>query len=195
MTFYYCSQLHVYIHIANLPPSKRRQVMQLSGKNGHKKQKMTPCRQQKINLIKLSQHEISRVCSQQMLTDRHFNAASMMLQRRFPEVRGLQHTVLGHNLSFRVIEPPFVQILHVDNNHWMTVICIEDTLVKMYDSVYRSVDTDVTIQAASMIKSSSDYISFRVENTQIQKGGVDCGLFAIAYATEFCFGNCPECYR
>ena len=96
-----------------------------------------------------------------------------------------------------MIEPPFVQILHVDNNHWMTVICIEDTLVKMYDSVncLRSVDTDVTIQAASMINSSSDYISFRVENTQIQKGGVDCGLFAIAYATEFCFGNCPECYR
>ena len=35
----------------------------------------------------------------------------------------------------------------MDNNHWMTVICIEDTLVKMYDSVNRSVDTDVTIQA------------------------------------------------
>ena len=152
---------------------------------------MTPCRQQKINLIKLSQDEISRVCSQQMLTDRHINAASMMLQRQFPEVRGLQHTVLGQNLLFRVIEPPFVQILHVDNNHWMTIICIEDTLVKMYDSVHRSVDTDVTIQAASMIKSSSDYISFRVENTQIQKGGVDCGLFAIAYATEFLFWELP----
>ena len=157
------------IHIADLPPSKRRQVMQLSGRNGHKKQKMTPCGQQKINLIKLSLHEISRLCSQQMLTDWHINAASMMLQRQFPEVRGLQHTVLGQNLSFRVIEPPFVQILHVDNNHWMTIICIEDTLVKMYNSVHRSVDTDVTTQAASMIKSSSDYISFRVEIHKYKK--------------------------
>ena len=125
-----------------------------------------------------------------MLTDRHINAASMMLQRQFSEVRGLQNTVLGQNLSFRVIEPPFVQILHVDNNHWVTIICIDDEGVRQCVS-----DTDVTIQAASMMKSSSDYISFRVENTQIQKGGIDCGLFAVAYATEFCFGNCPERYR
>ena len=36
--------------------------------------------------------------------------------------------------------------------------------------------------------------NFRIESTQLQEGGVDCDLFAIAYATEFCFGNNPECY-
>ena len=40
--------------------------------------------------------------------------------------------------------------------------------------------------------SASEYM---IESTQIQEGGIDCGHFAIAYATEFCFGNNPECYR
>ena len=81
------------------------------------------------------------------------------------------------------------------NNHWMTVIGIDQTLVKVYDSLYRCVGTCVTMQAASIMKSASEYMIFRVESTQIQEGGIDCGLFAIAYATKFCFGNNPECYR
>ena len=119
----------------------------------------------------------------------------MLLKRQFPETRGLQPTFLGQNLAFQVVEPPFVQILHVSNNHWMTVIGIDQTLVKVYDSLYRCVGTCVTMQAASIMKSASDYMIFCVESTQIQEGGIDCGLFAIAYATEFCFGNNPGCYR
>ena len=130
-----------------------------------------------------------------MLMDKHISAANVMLQRQFPETRDLQPTVLGQNLSFRVVKPPFVQILHVGSNHWMTVIGISDTLVKVYDSLYRYVGTCVTMQTASVMKSPSNYIDFRVESTQIQQGDIDCGLFAIAYATEFCFGNNPECYR
>ena len=102
---------------------------------------------------------------------------------------------MGESLSFQVTEPPFVQILHVGGNHWMTIVVVDNTLVKVYDSLYRSVGTCVASQTASIIKSDSDYLLFQVETTQIQQGGPDCGLFAIAYATEFCFGNNPECYR
>ncbi len=28
-----------------------------------------------------------------------------------------------------------------------------------------------------------------------REGCADCGLFAIAYATEYCYGNYSECYR
>ena len=45
------------------------------------------------------------------------------------------------------------------------------------------------MQAASIMNSASEYLIFRVESTQIQEGGIDCGHFAIAYATEFCFGK------
>ena len=37
--------------------------------------------------------------------------------------------------------------------------------------------------------------AIEVGRTQFQQGKVDCGLYAIAFATEFCFGNNPECYR
>ena len=156
---------------------------------------MNPSRQQTVNVIKLSKKEISDIGCQRMLTDKHINAASDMLKREFPDTRGLQPTLLGQNLSFEVVEPPFVQILHVGNNHWMTVIGITQTLVKAYDSLYRCLAPCVSMQAASIMKSASDFITFRVESTQMQQGGIDCGLFAIAYATEFCFGNNPECYR
>ena len=165
--------------------------MQL-GKTGHKKAQKNPPNNAQQNMAKLSKKEISNITSQRMLTDKHFSAANELLKRQFPETRGLQPTFLGQNL---VVEPPFVQVLHVSNNHWMTVIGIDQTLVKVYDSLYRCVDTCVTMQAASIMKSASDYMIFRVESTQIQEGGIDCGLFAIAYATEFCFGNNPGCYR
>ena len=50
------------------------------------------------------------------------------------------------------------------------------------------------MQCATKLKSNEDHLNFRIESTQLQEGGVDCDLFAIAYATEFCFGNNPECY-
>lgn len=77
----------------------------------------------------------------------------------------------------------------------MAVIGMDESLVKVFDSMHRSVGVCVTKQVAAMLKSSSPYLSFRIESIQLQEGGVDCGLFAIAYTTEFCFGNNPECKR
>ena len=167
---------------------KRRQIMQLCKLNASKKQR-------KANQIELTKWEIGPISRQQKLTDKLISAANVLLQRQFPDIRGLQPTVSGQNLSFRVVEAPFVQILHVRSNHWMTVIGISDSLVKVYDSLYRCVGTHVTTQTASMMKSPSNYVVFSVGSTQIQQRGIDCRLFAITYATEFCFGNNPECYR
>ena len=55
--------------------------------------------------------------------------------------------------------------------------------------------TCVSMHSALMLQSNEDHINFRIENVQIQEGGVDCGLFAIAFTTEYCFGNNPKCYR
>ena len=55
----------------------------------------------------------------------------------------------------------------------------------------------VQVQASCILKTAmaQDYIVFQLERMQLQKGGVDCGLFAIAYATELCNGNSPASYR
>ena len=175
---------------APLTRIKRRQLSQLAKGNGKKCRKERP-----TSNVKLTTPELDRVMSGRMLNDGLIDAASKMLRKQFPDVRGLQSPVIGESLSFRVTEPPFVQMLHVGGNHWMTVVVVDNTLVRVYDSLYRNVGTCVASQTASMMKSDSDYLIFQIETTQIQQGGADCGLFAIAYATEFCFGNNPECYR
>ena len=38
-------------------------------------------------------------------------------------------------------------------------------------------------------------ITFKIHNTQFQKGSSDCGLFSIAYATDLAYGNDPASYR
>lgn len=150
---------------------------------------------QKDGDVKLTGVEVNLVKNGHMLKDRHIDAANQMLRKQFPEIRGLHSPFLGQSLSFPVTEPPFVQMLHVGANHWMTVVATNETTVLVYDSMFRCVGTCVSMQSASMLQCTEDYVQFRVENTQIQEGGADCGLFAIAFATEHCFGNNPECYR
>ena len=45
--------------------------------------------------------------SGRMLNDGLIDAASKILRKQFPDVRGLQSPVIGESLSFRVTEPPF----------------------------------------------------------------------------------------
>ena len=71
----------------------------------------------------------------------------------------------------------------------MTVITVDNNLIKVYDRLYRCINICVSMQVASMLKSASDNQYFRVENTQLQEGGIDSGLFPIAFTTEFCFGG------
>ena len=86
-----------------------------------------------------------------MLNKGLIDAASKMFCRQFPDVRGLQSPIFGESLSFRVTESPFVQMLHVGDNHWMTVIIVGNALVRVYDSLYRNVGTCVASQTASII--------------------------------------------
>ncbi len=129
------------------------------------------------------------------LTDMHISAASELLKTQFPNVVGFQATILGQNLSFKRLEGPYVQVIHTNGNHWVTVAGIHGSLVKVYDSKYKSISEDTKRQIASLTKVDKKYIDIHLENTQCQKGSSDCGLYAIAFATEVCFGNNPASYR
>ena len=138
---------------------------------------------------------MARLENGEMLNDTHLDFANQMLKKQFPDVRDLQSPLLGQSLSFAVTDPPFVQVLHVDGLHWLTVIVVHTSLVKVYDSVFNTAGSSVALQTAAILKTKSDNIVLEVERTQFQQGKVDCGLYAIAFATEFCYGNNPECYR
>ena len=139
----------------------------------------------------LSPREVACLENGKMLNDMHIDVANQMLRKQFPDVRGLQSPLLGQSLSFAVTEPPFVQVLHVDGLHWVTVIGVHTSLVKVCDSVFNTAGTSL----AAILNTESDNVVLEVERTQFQQGEVDCGLYAIAFATEFCSSNNPECYR
>ena len=72
------------------------------------------------------------------------------------------------------------------------MIAVDQITVQVYDSMFRCIESCVSMQSASMLQSAEDHINFRIKGAQIQEGGADCGLFAIAFTIEFCN---PECYR
>ena len=62
----------------------------------------------------------------------------------------------------------------------------------VYDSVYSTVEDDTKMQIAAILHTAEDCISSVVPK---QVGNSDCGLFAIAYATDFAHGNDPTSYK
>lgn len=80
-------------------------------------------------------------------------------------------------------EPPFVQVLNVDRIQWVTVTGVHTSLEKVYDSMLKTAGTCLALQTAVILKTDSDKIVFEVERTQFQLGKVDCGPYAIAFAT------------
>ena len=55
------------------------------------------------------------------LTDDHMLLVNSILKREYPEVDGLQDTVLQQNCSWKFPMSEFVQFLHVEANHWITI--------------------------------------------------------------------------
>lgn len=125
------------------------------------------------------------------LTDKHIDAANWLLKIQFPDAIGLYSPLLGQNMSFPVTHDPCIQILHVVGNHWLTIASVLSSLVHIYDSMYDYVSDDAKMQIAAILHTHDPSVVFKIHKTQFQKGKSDCGVFAIAYATDLCFGNDP----
>ena len=54
-----------------------------------------------------------------------------ILKNQYPMFRGFHNTLFGVNHSFLVTQPPFIQILHVHNNHWITVEAVTMNFVRV----------------------------------------------------------------
>ena len=63
--------------------------------------------------------------------------ANNILKKDYPSVDGLQYTLLQQNFSWNIPSFEFVQVLHVNGNHWITIrnIGLSDCSVNVYDSV------------------------------------------------------------
>ena len=78
----------------------------------------------------------------------------------------------------------------VGGNHWICTSSNKLGRVEIFDSMYSGgLDDDVMLQICNAYSSYGSQIEVHVPHIQQQKGYEDCGVFAIAFATEICFGN------
>ena len=135
-----------------------------------------------------------------MLTDESINLAQNFLHQQFPEFDGLFDTSLALTNTFEVVKryKPFIQILHTGSLHW---VCIgnmkyprmENNTCHLYDSLNSGTLTaTVASQIAALTYCRDKSLKVQIEIVQQQGNYVDCGLYAIAFATSLAFGDNPS---
>ena len=121
------------------------------------------------------------------LTDIHVNVAQKLILHQFPSYQGLKNTLVSdYSLGFWTNN--YIQIVHCRSCHWITVSSIgcQPGKVDIYDSLYQDIDNATRCKIEKVFGSS---ITFNLPDVQKQVGFTDCGLFAIAFATNLAFGK------
>ena len=129
------------------------------------------------------------------LNDNIISAAQMLLKS---QNEGKLRVFKAHNLEICLLlqklyipHSAFLQILHVNGNHWNVVsnITTDDGVtmrdgVLIFDSRFTHISLHTKKQICSLIRPRCKEFRFDIVNTQHQTNDSDCGLFAIAFATE-----------
>ena len=129
------------------------------------------------------------------LSANHISAANVLLKKAFPSQNGLQDTCyLEYKLQWNSKPEDFVQILHINKNHW---VCVSNKFsgssVDLYDSLHTNpkVGDSIVRQVCTILASPQSSFALNVVNVQCQQGYSDCGLFAVAMAYDLCAGKDP----
>ena len=123
--------------------------------------------------------------------DKHINFTHQILKKQFPNLTGLQLTLL---LSRSQQMPttttsPYLQIIHTNGNHWIVASTIGcSPKIRVYDSLHTSLQNS-TLE----LKRRQYGINACVEmgNSPQQVGTTDCGVYAIATCTALVSGSEP----
>ena len=118
-----------------------------------------------------------------LLTDNIIDAAQMLLRQAFPALSGLQSVICGLT-NFDIESAEFAQIIHNGQGHWQTISTIGTSHpdIHVYDSMHPSAGTLVKAQTAALLHTESPVIGLKFMHVQMQAGGYDCSLFAVAFA-------------
>ena len=100
-------------------------------------------------------------------------------------------------MNFDIEPSEFIQVIHNGRRHWLMISTIGTSRpdVHVYDSMYPTAGTLVKVQTAAILHTESPAIHLQFMNVQMQAGGDDCGLFAVAFATALAFGEPPGQYH
>ena len=131
---------------------------------------------------------------QSWLDDRAIDHAMTLLRVQYPHVGGLLSTT-----SLALLTPlpaptqGFVQIMNICGNHWVVVgnVGCKVGEVSIFDSLHRTCTDDFAAQVTAILQFAGKTVRLQWPNVQGQKGGADCGLFAIANSLTLCRGEDP----
>ena len=154
----------------------------------------------KARKILLSEHEVNLIKSNKMLTDESINLAQNYLHEAFPQFEGFFDTSLMKLNTSEIIKSSssYIQILNIGNLHWICVSSVDPSKINnRFHSVYDSLaGSHVSSEAQSVIAGYSfckePSLQLTVASVQQQNNGVDCGVFAIAFATALAHGMDPS---
>ena len=87
-----------------------------------------------INATILYQSDKDILLGEGWLNDQHIYIAQRLIKKQFPNVSGLQPTVLQTNM--KLLPTDSLQILHTDGNHWIALSTFncDATVSTVYDS-------------------------------------------------------------
>ena len=156
-----------------------------------------------IPQLRLFKSDKCILTSHQWLNDNIISATQCLLEKQTAgKIYGWQSTQFSKRKGLFHQVPagsPFIQLLHVDNNHWVATSdlnvhgkgSLKDTIC-IYDSSHRS---NITLESkkmmCSLLRSRSNSLRFDLINIQEQPNAYDCGLCAIASATELAHYSDP----
>ena len=125
------------------------------------------------------------------LTDKHMSAANQLLKGDFCSVR-IRQSNFGENFSFPILRGEGVQILHVDETHWICVSTIGCTFgeLNVYDSRLTTFFPATLKVICSLLRCSKTEVT--VKYHAIASNGSDCGVYAIACAASLSNGDEPS---
>ncbi len=104
-----------------------------------------------------------------------------------------QSVCCGLTMNFTIRNGEFVQILHTGQSQWLNISTIgtKHPVVHVYDSMYPSASTTVKAQVAVLLHTTFPSVQLNFMGIQMQSGGADCGVFAVAFATSLALGKAP----
>ena len=106
-------------------------------------------------------------------------------------IQGFQRPTLSPVRQFDIMTGPFIQIVNINNNHWICFSSIHSPpgYVDVYDSLSTPVNQQIIRLAYDL--TGPAFQKIRCIPVQQQKNLSDCGVFSIAFATSLVYGQNP----
>ena len=126
------------------------------------------------------------------LTDVEMKVASDLLRTKNSKIGGLQDPILGQANQWQHPSGEFIQFLHVNGSHWLTISNIGEPkgVVNIYDSLLMKPSAETLNKIAQFVKSGT--LTVKVKSVQRQVNSYDCGIFAIAFGTSLLHDEDPS---